>query len=57
MLLLTLLALSGCQTAPIAIDAGCRTWERYGIKPSRADTEETARGLFVLNEAMTAACR
>jgi hypothetical protein len=56
-LLCVLATLTGCQTTPIVIDAGCTTWGAYQIRPSRADTVETARGLFVLNEAMTAACR
>lgn len=51
------LMLAGCQTTPIVIDAGCATWAPRQFKPSRADTPETARRLYVLNEAMREACR
>ena len=56
-LLCALATLTGCQTTPIVIDAGCTVWGAHQIRPSRSDTPETAQGLFVLNEAMGAACR
>lgn len=56
-LLCVLAMLTGCQTTPIVIDAGCTTWGAHQFKPSRSDTTETARRLYVLNEAMGEACR
>ena len=50
------LTLTGCLTAPTVIDAGCLTYDRFKIQPSRQDTPRTARGLYVLNEAMIGAC-
>ena len=50
--------LTGCLTTSIVvIDAGCQTYERHQVRPSRLDTPETAKGLYVLSEAMGEACR
>lgn len=50
------LTLTGCLTASTVIDAGCETYDRYKVRPSRQDTPQTARDLFVLDSAMAAAC-
>lgn len=55
-LVLPLVMLTGCQTTPSVIDAGCQVYVAYHIKPSRQDTPVTIRGLYVLNEAMKEAC-
>jgi hypothetical protein len=55
-LLCVLAMLTGCQTTSIVIDAGCQTYDRYKVRPSRQDTPLTARDLYVLDSAMTAAC-
>ena len=59
-LLLTLastLMLTGClTTSTVVIDAGCQAYQQNAIRPSPADTARTARGLYVLNEAMIGAC-
>ena len=55
--LASMLTLTGCQTTSIVvIDAGCRTYREHAIRPSPADTPKTAKGLFVLDSAMAAAC-
>jgi hypothetical protein len=55
--LASMLTLTGCQTTSIVvIDSGCETYQRHAIRPSPADTPKTARGLFVLDQAMGAAC-
>lgn len=48
--------LMGCQTASTVIDAGCITYGAHQVRPSRMDTPETAKQLYVLDEAMKVAC-
>lgn len=49
--------LTGCQTtSTVVIDAGCMTYREHAIRPSPADTPRTARGLYVLDQAMGGAC-